>query len=452
MPSIICSKLNTILSDILNKLFKLLVISGLVLYVVYIIFFNNPCSYSSILTNKAGHNNKGPILHKSSSSTTPTNVSHVVFGIAGSTSTWPNRKCYIESWWRPNITRGYVFFETFPNNNDFHPWPHSSPPFRISEDTSKYKAYDKHLFTQAIRMARLILETFNVEKQGVRWYVLADDDTVFFIDNLVDVLGRYDHDKYFYIGMSSECHASNFYHSFEMGFGGAGYALSYPLAKALVNNLDVCIKRYPTLSSICSSTISPSLIAPPRPSTPNISLHDPKRILYRLMEAAKVDESRLLQQTICYHKPKNWTFSISWGYSVQIYEAVVLPSTLQKPLQTFTPWSKSAMPFFMFNTRIPSNNPCETPHVFFFDSLERKRGGDYLITSYSRGRARALPAACSSSGNHSADSISKIIVLSPSTKYHHIGNRRECCNVLHATRRNATELKLRDCFENEILP
>ena len=32
-----------------------------------------------------------------------------------------------------------------------------------------------------------------------------------------------------------------------MAFGGAGYALSYPLAEALARNLDVCIKRYPTL-------------------------------------------------------------------------------------------------------------------------------------------------------------------------------------------------------------
>ena len=32
-----------------------------------------------------------------------------------------------------------------------------------------------------------------------------------------------------------------------MAFGGAGYALSYPLAEALTKNLDVCIKTYPKL-------------------------------------------------------------------------------------------------------------------------------------------------------------------------------------------------------------
>lgn len=76
---------------------------------------------------------------------------------------------------------------------------------------------------------------------------MADDDTIFFLDNLVEVLGRYDHNKYFYIGSNSECVASNFDHSYGMAFGGAGFALSYPLAQVLVKNLDVCIKTYPTL-------------------------------------------------------------------------------------------------------------------------------------------------------------------------------------------------------------
>ena len=146
------------------------------------------------------------------------------------------------------MTRGFVFLDTFPV--DLIPWPASSPPFRISENTSRYKDYDKHEMTHANRLARIIREIINEEDQNdedVRWYVIADDDTVIFINNLVEVLSRYDYNKYFYVGMNSECHASNYFHSFEMAFGGAGYALSYPLARALAKNLDVCIRRYPSL-------------------------------------------------------------------------------------------------------------------------------------------------------------------------------------------------------------
>ncbi|KAG8387903.1 hypothetical protein BUALT_Bualt02G0069800 [Buddleja alternifolia] len=416
-------------------------------------------------------------------SVSPTNIGHVVFGIGGSTSTWGNRKSYAESWWKPNATRGFVFFETIPRKH--LPWSISSPPFRVSENTSKYKDYDKHPIPQAIRLARIISETFDLENKGVRWYVLGDDDTVFFINNLVDVLARYDHDEYLYIGMNSECHSSNSLHSFEMAFGGAGYAFSYPLAKALVTNLDVCLKRYQTLyghDHILQSCVADMGVSithekgfhqidlhndisgylSAHPQSPLVSLHhldavdpifpsmDRKESLNHLMKSSKVDESRLLQHIICYHNPTNWTFSISWGYSLQIYESLIFPSILHKPLQTFTPWTKVIRPpYFIFNTRIPSNDPCQAPHLFYFDShIENTtRGGDYILTTYTRGKIRGLPAC-----NHSADDISKIVVFSPIRKHHLNGSRRECCDVLRIIGRDAAELKLRDCLENEILP
>ena len=75
-------------------------------------------------------------------------------------------------------------------------------------------------------------------------YVTGDDDSVFFVDNMVDVLSKYDHKEKHYIGMFSETIKSNFYFSFDMAFGGGGYALSYPLVEALVEELDNCIERY----------------------------------------------------------------------------------------------------------------------------------------------------------------------------------------------------------------
>ena len=166
-----------------------------------------------------------------------------MFGIASSANTWIKKRAYIESWWQPNTTRGYIFLDRVPKESQ--QWPSFFRPFRVSEDTSRYKEYDKHPNPQAIRMARIIVETFREEKKGVRWYIMADDDTIFFLDNLVEVLAKYN--KYLYIGSNSECVSSNFDHSFGMAFGGAGYALSYPLAEALTKNLDVCIKTYPKL-------------------------------------------------------------------------------------------------------------------------------------------------------------------------------------------------------------
>ncbi|XP_015169557.1 uncharacterized protein [Solanum tuberosum] len=421
---------------------------------------------------------------------THTNISHLVFGITSSSRTWKNRISYVESWWKPNITRGFVFLESFPKDHQLLPWPYSScPPFKVSEDTSRYKMYDKHPIQQTIRMARVVEETFKMENKSARWYIMAGDDTIFFIDNLVEVLSKYDHRKYFYVGMNSETHASNVAHSFNMAFGGGGYAFSYALVEAMVENLDICIKRYQTyyggdhILQSCVADLGVSLtqekgfhqidlhgdisgFLSAHPQSPLISLHhldyvDPifpfmnhSQSLNHLMKVAKNGQfqSRLLQQSICYHKPKNWTFSISWGYSIQIYESIFPPSFIQIPLQTFIPWSKLYKPFFVFNTRLPNNNPCDAPHVLFFESIKNISSGSYnLVTNYTRRYSRKLPP-CLSNGNHSANHISEIHVLSPMKKLDWEGSRRECCDVVYKAEMNVTEIKLRDCMLDEIIP
>ncbi|XP_059431206.1 uncharacterized protein LOC132164677 [Corylus avellana] len=489
MPLVISSKSGVMqqrLTFLCNKfavsLCKSLAISGVVLYLFYIILSNHPCCRSSMLMANLRYTS----WPSSSSSIvdSPTNITHLVFGIASSAKTWESKKPYMEAWWLPNKTRGFVYLDRAPKETPH--WPSSSPPFRVSQDTSRYKEYNKHANPHAIRMARIIFELFREENKGVRWYILADDDTIFFLDNLVEVLGSYDHNKYFYIGSNSECVASNFDHSFGMAFGGAGYALSYPLVEVLVKNLDVCIKTYPTLYGSdhilqsCITDLGVSLtqemgfhqidlhsdisgFLSALPQTPFVSLHhldvvDPifpsitnrHESLKHLMEAAKADQSRLLQQTICFHKQSNWSLSISWGYSAHIYENLYPPSILHRPLQTFTPWKKTAKPPYMFNTRVPSNDPCEAPHVFYFDAIEKTKGNQ-ILTSYVRRSPRRL-AACSSSGNHSADFISKIQVLSTSRRHGEAGNRRECCDVLRvADNLNFTEVKIRACMKDEIV-
>ncbi|PHU29129.1 hypothetical protein BC332_01222 [Capsicum chinense] len=190
----------------------------------------------------------------------------------------------------------------------------------------------------AIRMVRVIEETFMLHHgPGVRWYVMADDDTVLMIDNLVNVLTKYDHTKYYYVGMNSECIVSNFGNSFQMAFGGAGYALSYPLAQAVAKNMDTCIKRYPYLYGsdhilqACIADLGVTLtlekgfhqidlhrdisgLLSAHPQSPFLSTHhldavDPIfpsmnhfEALNHLMKAANVDQSRLLQQSTCYNK------------------------------------------------------------------------------------------------------------------------------------------------------
>ena len=247
MSSTISSNLSTIQQNptplSLGTLCKSLAISGLVLFLFYTFLFNPPNYQTSDLlsTIKQKWPTSSPII---STNSTKTNISHIVFGIVGSMNTWKYKKSYIEAWWRPNVTRGYLFLDR-PPTDEFQPWPSTSPPFRINEDITKLKVFPKISRPIQVRIVRTIMETFRQGDKDVRWYVMADDDTVLMVDNLVEVLAKYDHTKSYYVGSNSESVKSNFDFSFDMAFGGAGYALSYPLAEALSTKLDGCIERYP---------------------------------------------------------------------------------------------------------------------------------------------------------------------------------------------------------------
>uniref|UniRef100_A0A2P2L4V6 Uncharacterized protein n=1 Tax=Rhizophora mucronata TaxID=61149 RepID=A0A2P2L4V6_RHIMU len=169
-----------------------------------------------------------------------TNVSHILFGIGGSAKTWNDRRKYNELWWRPNVTRGFVWLDERPPES----WPETSPPYKISGDTSRFQYTCMYGSRSALRIARIVKESFELGLDDVRWFVMGDDDTVFFVENLVMVLGKYDHNQMYYIGGNSESVEQDVIHSYTMAFGGGGFAISYPLAKELGKVLDGCIDRY----------------------------------------------------------------------------------------------------------------------------------------------------------------------------------------------------------------
>uniref|UniRef100_A0A1S3ZH05 Glycoprotein-N-acetylgalactosamine 3-beta-galactosyltransferase 1-like n=1 Tax=Nicotiana tabacum TaxID=4097 RepID=A0A1S3ZH05_TOBAC len=171
-----------------------------------------------------------------------TNISHILFGIGGSTKSWNNRSSYSELWWRPNVTRGFVWLDEIPQENE--PWPETFPPYRVSEDTSTFKYTCWFGDRSAVRIARILKESFELGLNNVRWFVMGDDDTVFFTENLVTVLTKYDHNQMYYIGGISESVEINVLGSYSQAFGGGGIAISYPLAAELVKILDGCINRY----------------------------------------------------------------------------------------------------------------------------------------------------------------------------------------------------------------
>ncbi|KAL4612283.1 hypothetical protein ACB092_08G187400, partial [Castanea dentata] len=454
----------------------------LVLFLFCTYLFNPPNYQPSDLLSTINKKwpTSSPII--SANNSTKTNISHILFGICGSMKAWKHRKSYIEAWWRPNVTRGYLFLDR-PPTEEFQPWPSTSPPIRVNEDLRKLKVFPKILWPIQVRLLRTIMEALRQGDRDLRWYVKGDDDTVVMVDNLVEVLAKYDHTKPYYIGSNSEGDKSNFDFSFDMAFGGGGYALSYPLAEALATKLDDCIERYSYIDSedfwlhslyVISSTnthqvitrrnlmridvhndISDLLLA--HPQTPFLSLHhidtidpifpsmDHSKSINRLMKEAKIDQSCLPQQTICYHRQSNWSLSISWGYSTYIYENIIPWSILWRPLETFRPWKRNSRPpLYMFNTRCPSINPCEAPHLLFFDSIEHIER-DQIVITYVRG----LPT-CSFAGNHYANPITKIKVFSLASTRMEAGGR-DCSDIVYRAGANVTEVTYKACMKYEVI-
>ncbi|XP_049379137.1 uncharacterized protein LOC125843973 [Solanum stenotomum] len=464
---------------------KTMLILGLVLYLSFIIFFGDSnCPSSELLSSfrlKWTPFSSQPNVAKSKSST---NINHLLFGLLGSQKAWHHRKSYIESWWRPNITKGYLLLDVPPQGDDLIPWSLNSPPYKISDDVPKLVNETKHVDATVLRLVHGIMEVFREGHEGVRWVVMGDDDSIFFVDNMVDILAQYDHTKYYYFGGHSEFILSNYWFSFNQAFGGAGIILSYPLAKALARDMMSCLKRYAYLNAADRTTmtciadigvnLSPlqgihqidlrgdlSGFLSSHPKSLLMSLHhfdmvdpifpsmDRAQSIFHLQNAAQYDQSRMLQQTICHHRSKSWTFSVSWGYSAHIYEKIMPRSWIQRPIETFKPWQKSPNPpRYMFDVRSTSGDPCEAPHVFFFKSVERTPRNE-ILTTYTRAWPRGI-GTCLYAGNHSAEYVSEIHVYSPAIKRIQI-DRCECCDIVHKDGSKKAEVKYRECKEDEII-
>lgn len=118
------------------------------------------------------------------------------------------------------------------------------------------------------------------------------------------------------------------------------------------------------------------------PLAPLVSLHHLDNIqplfpgatqtesLKKLIKAYKSDPARTLQHSFCYDLSRNWSVSVSWGYTVQLYPFLVTGKDLSIPLRTFATWRTWSPEPFTFDTRVMSSDPCESPLVFYFDRVK----------------------------------------------------------------------------------
>lgn len=94
------------------------------------------------------------------------------------------------------------------------------------------------------------------------------------------------------------------------------------------------------------------------------------RALKHLLKAAEVETGSIAQQSICYAQNLKWSFTVSWGYIVQVHKGFVSPRELEVPQKTFKSWHKERSKVeFPFNTRDNPEDVCKQPTRFFMDSV-----------------------------------------------------------------------------------
>ncbi|XP_024373173.1 uncharacterized protein [Physcomitrium patens] len=355
---------------------------------------------------KSGHSL--PVGEGNSDAIRGTQLSRIVFGIAAATDMWWGRKEYLKLWWKPSKMRGYVFLDKKPYGNY---WTSEFPPYKISENTSRFRYTYKRGWRSAIRISRIVSEMYRLGLPNVDWFVMGDDDTLFVADNLVQVLSKYDHTKMYYVGSNSESHLQNILFSYDMAFGGGGFAISYPLAKALAKMQDDCLSRYSYLFGsddrmhACMAELGIPLTKEPgfhqldivgdisgllaaHPVAPLVTLHHLEKLrpifpntatknftrvraLSHLLKAAEIEAASVAQQSICYDSRRKWSFSVSWGYVVQVLKGFITPRELEVAQRTFLSWHReSSKVEFPFNTRANPDDICKQPTRFFMDSVK----------------------------------------------------------------------------------
>ncbi|XP_019457478.1 PREDICTED: uncharacterized protein LOC109357877 [Lupinus angustifolius] len=416
----------------------------------------------------------------------PTTIHHFVFGIASSNASWPERKEYAKLWWKSNNNqmRGCVFVDSIPSQKDHASNDTTLPPLCVSQNTSRFHYTYRGGLRSAIRVARVVKEIVALNHSDVRWYVFGDDDTIFFTENLVKTLSKYDHRLWYYVGAISESIKQNWFFSFGMAYGGGGFAISSSLAKVLAKVFDSCIERYPYLYGSdarvysCITELGVALTLEPgfhqidlqgnmfgllaaHPVTPLLSLHHLEytnpifpnmtttKALQHLFEAANVDSQRLLQQTVCYHKQFSWTISVSWGYAIQVFPNNMLLPDVLKVQETFKAWvpDKALAGAYSFNTRPLQRDPSKIPIIFYLVNVSSGEDG-IIISNYKKSfQYRSYKMA----------SLQKMEVIKVFTNKLDLSikqmeaPRRHCCDVLLSRASDQMEITIRECQEDELI-
>ncbi|XP_020276138.1 LOW QUALITY PROTEIN: uncharacterized protein LOC109850529 [Asparagus officinalis] len=291
-------------------------------------------------------------------SISPTNISHILFGIlATSARTWPRRRPYAELWWRRGLARGHVWLDQAPYPR--RSWPRTCPPHKISTvNTSK-----SGKLASASRIANIVVESYNLGLPATRYLQRSETEALVPLQRQNGL-----------VACDYRCNPLQLVLFLETREWVCGPHMSCSRACALPG----C----PVLAHTLLSLHHLGHIKPINPrSTTQLDA------VRSLVDASRFDQARILQQSFCYLQDPsfNWSVSVSWGYTIQLYPWILFPKDLEVPLQTFTTWRSVRTGPFTFSTReFRLDRPCKRLILFFLDRITYRKGNFGIIRTVTR--------------------------------------------------------------------
>uniref|UniRef100_A0A2P2K475 Uncharacterized protein n=1 Tax=Rhizophora mucronata TaxID=61149 RepID=A0A2P2K475_RHIMU len=173
------------------------------------------------------------------------------------------------------------------------------------------------------------------------------------------------------------------------------------------------------------------------------------KAMEHLFDAVNIDPTRILQQTVCYDHQNSLTYSVAWGYSIQVFEGNEFLPDLLYLQRTFVPWRRStAIDFshYMFNTREYPRHPCKRPAVFFVGSVISSENG--ILSNYTRHNIEDCPRANAIKNLKYIEVFSHKLELD--TEQMMIPPRRQCCDVSSVFKESMV-ISIRQCGSSELI-
>lgn len=169
------------------------------------------------------------------------NIEEIYFLLTTNTQRIHHTKLLIQFWSKYKNIQCIIFFE----EEDFLKREYLKEYLETNEvscqiQTTNIQRYEERYF----QLIQFGLNYIIKQNKTFQWFAIGDDDTIWFINNLLNTLKQYNSSKFIYLGNISDRNQSVYHHGDFYAYGGAGILLTKPLVLLISQYSSRCLKQF----------------------------------------------------------------------------------------------------------------------------------------------------------------------------------------------------------------